>query len=58
MGTIQVQERLNKFIETIITECNPEKIVLYGSNAKDINYAERDIDIVVIVNEGEGNFLE
>ena len=34
MDINQVYEKLNKFIEAIIPEYNPEKIVLYGSYAK------------------------
>lgn len=58
MDTIQVYERLNKFIEAIIPEYNPEKIVLYGSYAKGTNHIESDIDIAIIVNEVEGSFLD
>ncbi len=58
MANRQVYDRINRFIEAIIPEYNPEKIVLYGSYAKGTNHLESDIDIAVIVNEVEGSFLE
>jgi len=58
VDTGQNYERLNKFIEAIIPEYNPEKIVLYGSYAKGTNHAESDIDVAVIVDEVEGSFLD
>lgn len=58
MDTGQDYERLNKFIEAIIPEYNPEKIVLYGSYAKGTNQAESDMDVAVIVAEVEGSFLD
>lgn len=58
MDTIQIEEGLNKFIEAIIPEYDPEKIVLYGSYAKGTNHSESDIDIAVIVSEVEGSFLD
>lgn len=58
MDTSQVYERLNKFIDAIISEYNPEKVVLYGSYAKGTNHIESDIDLAVIVNEVEGDFLD
>ncbi len=58
MDTSQVYERLNKFIDAIISEYNPEKVVLYGSYAKGTNHIESDIDVAVIVNEVEGDFLD
>lgn len=58
MDNRQVYDRINRFIEAIIPEYNPEKIVLYGSYAKGTNHLESDIDIAVIVNEVEGSFLE
>ena len=58
MDTIQIDEILDKFIEAIIPEYNPEKIVLYGSYAKGTNHSESDIDVAVIVSEVEGTFLD
>ena len=58
MDINQVYEKLNKFIETIIPEYNPEKIVLYGSYAKGTNHNESDIDVAIIVKEVEGSFLD
>lgn len=58
MDTIQIDERINKFIDAIIPEYDPEKIVLYGSHAKNTNHKESDIDIAVIVKKVEGSFLD
>lgn len=49
---------INKFVEKVIPEYNPEKIVLYGSYARGTNHVESDIDIAIIVSEVEGSFLE
>lgn len=54
----QVYEIINRFIEAIVPEYNPEKIVLYGSYAKGTNHIESDIDIAIIVDEVQGSFLE
>lgn len=58
MGNREVTEKINRFIESIIPEYNPRKIVLYGSYAKGTNNENSDIDIAVIVDEVEGSFLE
>lgn len=58
MDKRQVYERINGFIEAIISEYNPEKVVLYGSYAKGTNHIESDIDIAVIVDKVEGSFLD
>lgn len=58
MDNRQVYERIEGFIEAIIIEYNPEKIVLYGSYAKGTNHSESDIDIAVIVKEVKGSFLD
>lgn len=58
MDNRQIYEKINKFIEAIVPEYNPEKIVLYGSYAKGTNHIESDIDIAVIVDEVEGSFLD
>lgn len=57
MDSIKTEENIKAFIEAVIPEYNPEKIVLYGSYAKGTNHAESDIDIAVIVNEVRGSFL-
>lgn len=58
MDNRQVYERIEGFIEAIIFEYNPEKIVLYGSYAKGTNHSESDIDIAIIVKEVKGSFLD
>jgi len=58
MDKRQVYEIINKFIEAILPEYDPEKVVLYGSYAKGTNSIESDIDIAVIVNKVEGSFLD
>ena len=57
MDSIKTEENIRAFIEAIIPEYNPEKIVLYGSYAKGTNQAESDIEIAGIVNEVRGSFL-
>lgn len=54
----EISEKINKFIESVIPEYNPEKIVLYGSYAKGTNNENSDIDIAVIVDEVKESFLE
>lgn len=58
MDKKQVYEIINRFIEAILPEYDPEKVVLYGSYAKGTNSMESDIDIAVIVNKVEGSFLD
>ena len=40
--------RLETIIERIVQEINPEKIILFGSRAKDNNYYESDYDLCVL----------
>lgn len=58
MDISKVYKKLDEFIEAIIPEYNPEKIVLYGSYAKGTNHLESDIDVAIIVNKVEGSFLD
>ena len=58
MDNKQIYTRIEGFVEAIIREYNPEKIVLYGSYAKGTNHSESDIDIAVIVKEVKGSFLD
>lgn len=58
MDSSKAQHNIKRFMEAIIPEYNPEKIVLYGSYAKGTNHAESDIDIAVIVSKIEGSFLD
>ncbi|SCG84176.1 nucleotidyltransferase [Proteiniborus sp. DW1] len=58
MDNREISERINRFVESVIPEYNPEKIVLYGSYAKGTNNENSDIDIAIIVDEVKGSFLE
>lgn len=58
MDNREISEKINRFVETVIPEYNPEKIVLYGSYAKGTNNENSDIDIAIIVDEIKGSFLE
>ena len=58
MDNRQIYGKINRFMEEVIPEYNPEKIVLYGSYAKGNNHVDSDIDIAIIVKEVEGSFLE
>ncbi len=54
----ETKERISRFIELIIPEYNPKKIILYGSYAKGSQNENSDIDIAVVVDEIKGSFLE
>lgn len=57
MDNREISEKINRFVETVIPEYNPEKIVLYGSYAKGTNNENSDIDIAIIVDEIKGSFF-
>ena len=58
MDNREITEKINRFIDSIIPEYNPTKIILFGSYAKGTNNENSDIDIAVVVDEVEGSFLE
>lgn len=58
MDNREVIKRINRFVDSIIIEYNPIKIILFGSYAKGTNNENSDIDIAVVVDKVEGSFLE
>lgn len=58
MDNREVIKKINRFVDSIILEYNPKKIILFGSYARGTNNENSDIDIAVVVDEVEGSFLE
>ncbi|WP_353095844.1 nucleotidyltransferase domain-containing protein [Tissierella praeacuta] len=56
MDNREVTEKINRFIDSIVPEYNPTKIILFGSYAKGTNNENSDIDIAVVVDEVERSF--
>ena len=58
MDKKEIDRKLKKYISLVKKEYSPRKIVLYGSYSRG-NYNENsDIDVAVIVDKIEGDFLE
>ncbi len=58
MDKSQAIDKVKKFSDVVVEKYSPEKIVLFGSYAKG-NYNENsDIDVAVIVDHVEGDFLD
>lgn len=47
------QSEIHDVSQKIITELNPEKIILFGSYASGIPTSESDLDLLVIVKESD-----
>lgn len=58
MDTGEVLEKAVKFAMLVKSIFNPKMVVLYGSYVKGTAHSESDIDIAVICEEVEGDFLE
>lgn len=58
MDKSQVLEKVGQYAALVSEKIKPRKIVLYGSYAKGNWKEESDIDIAVIVDVVEGDFLE
>ncbi|MFW5648621.1 MAG: nucleotidyltransferase family protein [Candidatus Alkaliphilus sp. MAG34] len=58
MDNKEITEKINRFIDSIIQEYQPTKIILFGSHAKGTNNENSDIDIAIVVDKIEGSFLE
>jgi len=58
MDKSQVLEKATKYAALVSEKMNLKKVVLYGSYAKGDWKEESDIDLAVIVNCVEGDFLE
>lgn len=53
-----MEGRIRRFVDIVVSEFNPEKIILFGSYAKETYTENSDIDIAVVVHEVEGSFIE
>ncbi len=58
MDNDEILNKVNKFARCVIENYDPEKIILFGSFAKGNARDDSDIDIAIIVNAIDGNFLE
>ncbi len=58
MGKNETIEKVKEFADIIVAEFNPNIIVLFGSYAKGTENEYSDIDVAVIVDEIEGNYLD
>ncbi len=58
MDKEEILTKLNQFNKLVINKYNPLKIILFGSYAKNTFHAESDIDIAIIVDKINDDFLE
>lgn len=56
-GTDAIKEELDEYCKNVIDRFNPACIILYGSRAKGTFTNTSDIDIIVISNNFEQDFL-
>ena len=54
----QVKEIVNNYAYAVRQSYNPKQIILFGSYVNGLPNADSDIDIAVIFDKVEGNFLE
>lgn len=53
-----IEGGIRRFVDIVVSEFDPEKIILFGSYAKETYTENSDIDIAVVVHEVEGSFIE
>jgi len=58
MDQQQINEGIIKFVEKVVSEYNPKKIVLFGSYARGTYNENSDIDIAVIVDGFSKSFID
>lgn len=58
MDKKEIEKLVEKYAELVIQEYSVERIVLFGSYAKGTTHVDSDIDIAVVVNHIEGNYLK
>ena len=58
MDKSEVLKKVRLFSDKVIEKYHPEKIILFGSYAKGDFKETSDIDIAVVVDNFEGNFLD
>lgn len=51
MKPIAVDQLLPKMVETIVTEVDPEQVILFGSHARGDASEDSDIDLIVVETE-------
>ncbi|WP_417204701.1 nucleotidyltransferase family protein [Acetoanaerobium sticklandii] len=58
MDQRKINEGINKFVERVISEYNPQKIILFGSYARGDYHENSDIDIAVVVDGFSDSFID
>lgn len=58
MDQRKINEGINKFVERVINEYNPRKIILFGSYARGDYHENSDIDIAVVVDGYSDSFID
>jgi len=58
MDQRRIEEGLRKFVEDVVRDYKPKKIVLFGSYARGNSHENSDIDIAVIVDGYAESFLD
>ncbi len=58
INQIILNDSANEFIELLKSDSNVQGIILFGSWARGNNHAGSDIDLVVIVNDGNRRYVE
>ncbi|MCD4714154.1 MAG: nucleotidyltransferase domain-containing protein [Clostridiales bacterium] len=58
MDQRKINECINKFVERVISEYNPQKIILFGSYARGDYHENCDIDIAVVVDGFSDSFID
>ena len=51
MEPVAVDQILPKMVETIVTEADPEQVILFGSHARGDASEDSDIDLIVVETE-------
>ncbi len=58
MDQRKIDEGINKFVERVISEYKPQKIILFGSYARGDYHENSDIDIAVVVDGFSDSFID
>jgi uncharacterized protein len=58
MDRKEVIEKVKKFADLVVDQYSPLKIILFGSYANGTYKYDSDIDVAVIVDEIQGDFLD
>jgi len=49
MTNIEVQQQLEKMVRSIVESFHPEKIILFGSHARNAGTPESDVDLLIVM---------